>query len=224
MESWKFLHKTIIELFEDSPPGFFIEAGALDGQYLSNTLHLEKEYGWTGLLIEPNPSSYNELLKKNRHCWSSNTCFAVTPYPKEMVLEMMDTREQAATSQAMWVIRGGSFLQEGAGRAQKYQAKTHLSTYAVVQCFPFLTYWKALNLTRVDLFSLDVEGAEEQILSTIPWDAVDIRTLILEHYGYSKEPDQVFVDSVEQRGYSLYDYNIDKDFIGDYIFVKKELT
>ncbi|XP_068246343.1 protein Star-like [Palaemon carinicauda] len=224
MESWKFLHQRIIDLFKDSPPGFFIEAGALDGQYLSNTLHLEKEYGWTGLLVEPNPSSYNELLKKNRRCYSSNTCLAVTPYPKEMVLEMMDTREQAATSQAMWVIRGGSFLQEGAGRAQMYQANTHLRTYAVAQCFPFITYWKALNLTKVDLFSLDVEGAEQQILSTIPWDSMDIKTLILEHYGSSSEMDKDFVESIETKGYSLYDYNVDKDFIGDYIFVKKELT
>lgn len=43
-------------------------------------------YGWRGLLVEPNPSSYKELLKKNRRAWSSNTCLAITPYPRVSIL------------------------------------------------------------------------------------------------------------------------------------------
>ena len=43
--------------------GFFIEAGAYDGEALSNTLFFELKQRWTGLLIEPNPDAF-ELLKK----------------------------------------------------------------------------------------------------------------------------------------------------------------
>ena len=43
--------------------GFFIEAGAYDGEKLSNTLFFELKQSWTGLLIEPNPDAF-ELLKK----------------------------------------------------------------------------------------------------------------------------------------------------------------
>ena len=43
--------------------GFFIEAGAYDGEFLSNTLFFELKQRWTGLLIEPNPDAF-ELLKK----------------------------------------------------------------------------------------------------------------------------------------------------------------
>ena len=39
----------------------------------------------------------------------------------------------------------------------------------------------ALNQTRVDYFSLDVEGAEEGVLNSIPWDKVDIRTMSIEY-------------------------------------------
>ena len=38
--------------------GFFIEAGAYDFELDSNSLHFELEYGWTGLLVEPNPIIY----------------------------------------------------------------------------------------------------------------------------------------------------------------------
>ena len=38
--------------------GFFIEAGADDFEFDSNSLHFELEHGWTGLLVEPNPTIY----------------------------------------------------------------------------------------------------------------------------------------------------------------------
>ena len=44
-----------------------MEAGALDGVYLSNTLFLETKYNWTGLLVEAIEDSYRDLrlgLKK----------------------------------------------------------------------------------------------------------------------------------------------------------------
>ena len=50
---------------QDLPTGFFVEAGALDGEYLSNTLALEKR-GWTGMLVEPDSNNYQLLLKKHR--------------------------------------------------------------------------------------------------------------------------------------------------------------
>lgn len=66
-----------------------------------------------------------------------------------MVLEMVDTHANAATSQALWVIRGSSFLSGEGGVAQKHNSRTYETTYAVVQCFPFATYLSALNITKV---------------------------------------------------------------------------
>ena len=43
-----------------------------------------------------------------------------------------------------------------------------------VQCFPLYSFLVALNTTKVDYFSLDVEGPEYDVLRHIPWDKVDI--------------------------------------------------
>lgn len=80
--TWNFSHSNLKKLFSDEPPGFFVEAGALDGEMLSNTLWLEREKGWNGLLIEPDYVNYATLLTKNRKAWSAHACLATTPYPK----------------------------------------------------------------------------------------------------------------------------------------------
>ena len=49
---------TIEKLFRGKKNGFFVEAGAFDGEAFSNTLLFELKHNWTGLLVEPNPDLY----------------------------------------------------------------------------------------------------------------------------------------------------------------------
>ena len=44
-----------------------------------------------------------------------------------------------------------------------------------VTCLPLYTILLAVGNPIVDFFSLDVEGAELEILKTIPWDKVHIK-------------------------------------------------
>ena len=72
--------------------GFFIEAGAVDGEYLSNTLLFEMKYDWTGLLVEPNPAQLKELYTKHRkayilpHCLSTKTEVEIVTFEVSDVL------------------------------------------------------------------------------------------------------------------------------------------
>jgi hypothetical protein len=57
------------------PNGFFIEAGAFDGEHWSNTLHFELFHNWSGLLIEPSKESYRLLKNKKRKLsYMINSC------------------------------------------------------------------------------------------------------------------------------------------------------
>ena len=51
----------LLKLFGKQRGGFFIEAGADDGEFMSNTFYLELKRGWTGLLVEPNPGKLGRI-------------------------------------------------------------------------------------------------------------------------------------------------------------------
>lgn len=54
--------------------GFFIDMGANNGQFLSNSLWLERHHNWTGLLIEADPELCQRIDKLKRHAWRLCGC------------------------------------------------------------------------------------------------------------------------------------------------------
>ena len=50
-----------------------------------------------------------------------------------------------------------------------------------IQCFPFHAIIRALGVKRIDYFSLDIEGAEEDVLRTIPLDKIYIDIFTIEY-------------------------------------------
>jgi len=64
-------------------------------------------------------------------------------------------------------------------------------------CFPLNTMLEAIGIDRVDMFSLDVEGAELSVLQTIDFKHVEIRLFVIEHNGQASQIDAFLVS----RGY-----------------------
>ena len=52
--------------FWDKRGGTFLEIGAYNGVWMSNTLLFEETYGWTGLLVEANPRLFDECVRHRR--------------------------------------------------------------------------------------------------------------------------------------------------------------
>ena len=67
---------------DETKDRFFVEAGAFDGELISNTMLFETELGWDGLLIEANPIAFDLLVRKQRKAWSINVCLSTRPFPE----------------------------------------------------------------------------------------------------------------------------------------------
>ena len=68
---WEHLELTNSQCFQDlwvlyetktKKNGFYVEFGATNGLTISNSLLLEKNFGWTGILAEPSPISFSEHI------------------------------------------------------------------------------------------------------------------------------------------------------------------
>ncbi|KAK8748371.1 hypothetical protein OTU49_016103, partial [Cherax quadricarinatus] len=86
----------IKEYFKNKQGGVFVDLGAGDGEYHSLTLQLEKNLGWTGLLVEPNPRLYKMLLRKGRKAMVTNACLSPFSYPTMLTLSHPRVEEGAS--------------------------------------------------------------------------------------------------------------------------------
>jgi len=69
--------KVVANLLKNMTNGFFIECGAYDGESLSNSLMFERQFNWSGLLIEPSRENFAKMQTKNRKAWLLNGCLEV---------------------------------------------------------------------------------------------------------------------------------------------------
>ena len=88
--------------------GFFIECGANDGQFRSNTLELEMERNWTGLLIEADPILGKQLLDKHRKAWVANVCAS----PENSISEVSCYRPLLLLLLACLLVNQGCLVQD----------------------------------------------------------------------------------------------------------------
>lgn len=217
--AYAFCQEVINDIFEGSNPGFFVEAGALDGEFLSNTLLLEKERGWTGLLVEADGDMFTELLGKKRRAWASHSCLATRANPHTGILIKYVSQKNLQDEFSKHAARAHASLIDVSGGATLDGSKPGHPIYEPVQCIPLATLLLAIGITHVDLVSLDVEGAEVGILQHFPWGRIKVDVWVVEHANASATlADSEFLHMFLSHGYEV--YRISQDLvIPNYAFV-----
>jgi FkbM family methyltransferase len=151
------LDRKLKEYF-DFPNGFFIEAGANDGLTQSNTYWFERFRGWRGVLIEAIPEKAAEC-RRNR--------------PNARVINSALVADDSITSVTMTAANlmayvTGSFLtpHDELAHLEAAQRVQNLSTVGRIEvpARPLGRILEEVQLPRIDLFSLDVEGYEIEVL------------------------------------------------------------
>jgi FkbM family methyltransferase len=149
-----FLWQHIFKSYDNNKPGTFVEIGAADGVFL-NSRFFAQHLGWKGLLIEPSPIQFKDLMK-GPLCRNNNhqiTCI-----------------NQAACREGETSVQLNGFGMTGKviEFPQEQQSNTNNDFYSI-KCSPIGKLIREAGLTRIDLFSIDVEGNELTILESHDW-------------------------------------------------------
>lgn len=95
-------------------------------------------------------------------------------------------------------------------------------TYTKVQCYPLYTALLAIGVETVDFFSLDIEGAELNILKTLPFHKINIKVFLIEVVHNPKKEE--LVEFMSSKGYKRIHQVAGNNFSDysrqDYLFAK----
>lgn len=138
-------------------PGFFIECGANDGIYYSIGKYFEDNYNWKGVNIECNPYCFNELVKNRPNC--INLQYALSDKDDKKLTFNIGRNDYSGRDR---LTGRGTLHINIFNELSKYVKEQVIVTTRTVS-----TIIKENNISKIDLFVLDVEGHEMSVLNTI---------------------------------------------------------
>jgi FkbM family methyltransferase len=158
-----FVYNTFIN--KPNSSGKFIELGALDGVRYSNTYFFESYLGFSGVLIEPN--SYFCWLKTNR---PKSDCYNVA----------------ISTSNEEVILLGDDAMSETFLQNENIDEKRIIErTARKIKTMKMSDIIAQSKLEYIDLFSIDVEGHELEVLQTMNWN-IPVYVIVIEMTGCYK--------------------------------------
>jgi FkbM family methyltransferase len=145
--------------------GYFVEFGAADGVSLSNTLRLERDLGWRGIVAEPNPA-HHEALRRNRRCAVSEKC-VWSRTGERLSFAVVDASPELSTLTSFQAVDDHD------------RTKARSIEVPTVSLDNLLREHGAPR--QIDYMSIDTEGSEAAVLEAFDFSAHDVAVLTVEH-------------------------------------------
>lgn len=182
--------------------GFFVDHEARDGETHSNTIFMERNLHWQGVLIESDPKNFELLLQKQRRSWSINACLG----------DLTQTLISTASLEPPQAINNS--------RANSIRKVTD-ETGLLIDCFPLHLILLALNQTVVDYLSLDLVEHNLGVVDSIPHGLINVRTMSIRLGANDEEKSAGLRNYLKSNGYSVHQIisNINET-VSDFIVMK----
>jgi FkbM family methyltransferase len=195
-----------IEKYLNYKDGFFVELGANDGISQSNTFYFERHKNWRGLLIEPYPANYLKCLKsrsKDNHIFC-NACVSFDYKDRfvELIFSNLMTSSLGLETDIKNTIPHVYLDKKNENKFKFAAVATTLNNLLLQSKAP----------QKIDFLSLDVEGAEIEVLKGIDHSTFRFRFMLIESRDINK-----LQNYLKLLGYEL----IEKLTEHDYLFINK---
>ena len=145
--------------------GTYIELGANDGAFQSNTKWLEDEFQWNGILIEPSIVGYESCLKTRPNNKIFNCACVSFDYKEDDV--------------------SGNF--NGHAMASVNGSRLNDSNLISVKARTLQSIIDESGYSKIDFLSLDVEGYEFEVLKGVDLSKKQISFMLIEIYEKDKK-------------------------------------
>lgn len=171
-----------LEEYFPNKNGYFIELGANDGLSQSNTLFLERYKNYKGVLIEPHPGNFekcrNNRSEKNYFFMGACVSFNYGQSTMDLIYSNLMTvslnGDTTIDDPGKHAREGKKFLRDET--VYQFSAETKTLTDVLKQ---------ANAPAHIDLFSLDVEGSEIEVLKGVDFSKYRFKIICVETNNFN---------------------------------------
>ena len=185
----KYLEENIFKGYRD---GIFVDVGAHDGITINNTLYFERYNNWSGINIEPIETVYNKLIQNrpksiNINCAVCNNDGETDFFCNTGYTEMISGITNTFHPEHLKRLNNENLIKGSTTKIIKVNTKK------------LETIFDEHAIRHVNYLSIDVEGAEFEVIKSINFDKVFIDVIGFEvNYEDAGIP---IVTYLEERGY-----------------------
>jgi len=182
----------VIGLLKGKKNGYFVEFGAADGLFCSNTYMLENEFGWTGILAEP-AKVWHQKLYENRRCNISEKCVYES---SDQIIEFSEIKYPGLSTITKFKNNDNHAADRVSGEG--YNVKT-------ISLNDLLMEYEAPDY--IDYMSIDTEGSEYEIISRLDFKKYKFGIVQIEHNNNKKNREKIR-SLMYAQGYKVIQQNV----------------
>lgn len=184
--------------------GVVVESGGFNGLMDSFSWFYEQHADWQAILVEADLDNYHQL-KSNRPLGINVNC-ALCDVPA--TLHYVPNKK---TTGGIWEFMSPNYA--SVWHKALFDSPTLVSQLPEVQCVRYDALLINMGVTRVDLWILDVEGAEEAVLKGVDLNKVRVNVIYMEFDHSDREKDNRKRGIIEGYGYHCEETVLKKDLI-----------
>lgn len=167
----------VLYFLKEKKGGFFVDFGATDGVELSNSFLLENSYNWSGIVAEPS-RHFHDALRKNRSCIIDYRCVSIASGDTVAFNEVTGSGLSSMADFAEDDWHG-----DDRRNSIQYNVETvSLNELLIQHAAP----------EDIDYLSIDTEGSELSILSSLDFSRFLPKIITVEH------------NFVDEKRYAIY--------------------